>query len=108
LALAVVVNIFSGIDIVYTHLVYIPIILTGIWYPRYAIFLAAVLGMIRIACDYATIEAFKTGTLLRAVMFMVVAYLTSYITLREDRLLNSLGESEERFRRLIDSRRLRR
>jgi hypothetical protein len=41
-------------------------------------------------------------------MFMVVAYLTSYITLREDRLLNSLGESEERFRRLIDSRRLRR
>ena len=34
--------------------------------------------------------------IIRAVMFMVVAYMTRYITLRGDRLLNLLGESEER------------
>jgi hypothetical protein len=77
LLLAVVVNVIYGIDIVYTHLFYIPIILTGIWYPRYAGFCAASLGLIHIACDYATIEAFKITSLLRGVMFMVVAYLTS-------------------------------
>ena len=88
--LAVVVNIIYGIDIVYTHLFYIPIILTGVWYPRYAIFLAAALGLIHIACDYATLGAFKIGSLLRAVMFMVVAYVTSYLALKRDRLFNEL------------------
>jgi len=95
--LAVIVNVLYKIDIVYTHLFYIPIILTGIWYPKYAVFLAAALGLIHIACDYATAETFKIGALLRAVLFMVVAYVTSYLTLRRDRLLNSLRESEDSF-----------
>ena len=93
--LAVVVNVIYRIDIVYTHLFYIPIILTGIWYPRYAGFLAAALGLIHISCEYATLGAFKIGSFLRAVMFMVVANVISYLTLRQDRLLNSLRESEE-------------
>ena len=93
--LAVVVNVIYGIDIVYTHLFYIPIILTGIWYPRYAGFLAAALGLFHISCEYATLGAFKIGSFLRAVMFMVVANVISYLTLRQDRLINSLRESEE-------------
>ena len=102
-ALAVVVNVIYGIDIVYTHLFYVPISLTGIWYPRYAVFLAAALGLIHITCDYTTGETFKIGTLIRTVMFMVVAYVISYLTMRRDRLLNSLRESresEERYREL--------
>jgi hypothetical protein len=85
-----VVNVIYGIDIVYTHLFYIPIILTGIWYPRYALFFAAALGLIHITSDYAAVEAFKIGPLLRAVMFMVVAYVASYLALRRDRLLSEL------------------
>lgn len=87
---AVVVNVLYGIDIVYTHLFYIPIILTGIWYPRYAIFFAAVLGLIHITCDYTAVEAFQMGSLLRAVMFLVVAYVTSSLVLRQDRLFTEL------------------
>ena len=90
LALAVVVNVIYGIDIVYTHLFYLPIILTGIWYPRYAISLAAALGLIHIACDYATIKAFKIETLIRATMFMIVAYVTSYLAQKRDVLFNEL------------------
>ncbi len=52
--LAVVVNLLFAVDIVYTHLFYIPIILTGIWYPRYALLMAAALGLIHIACDHAS------------------------------------------------------
>jgi PAS domain S-box-containing protein len=103
LVLAVVMNVIYEIDILYTHFFYIPIILTGIWYPRYAILLAAALGLIHIACDYATLGAIKVGSLFRAVMFMIVAYVTSYLTLRLDRLLNSLRESEERYRTLIET-----
>jgi diguanylate cyclase (GGDEF)-like protein len=102
LALAVVVNVIYGIGIVYTHLFYIPIILTGIWYPRYAGFFAAALGLIHIACDYMTVEALKFGSLLRAGMFMVVANVTSYLTLRRDRLLNSLRESDEALKQSHD------
>ena len=90
LVLAVVVNVIYGIDIVYTHLFYLPIILTGIWYPRYAILLAAALGLIHIACDYATIEAFKVVSLLRAIMFMIVAYVTGYLAKKRDFLFNEL------------------
>ena len=103
--LALVVNVIYRIDIVYTHLFYVPIILTGIWYPRYAIFLAAALGLIHVASDYAALGALNIGSLLRAVMFMVVAYVTSYLTLKLDRLLHSLRESEERYRTLIETSR---
>ena len=89
-ALTFVVNVRYGIDIVYTHLYYIPIILTGIWYPRYALFFAAALGLIHIASDYANAESFKIGSLLRAVMFMVVAYVTSHLVLKRDRLFREL------------------
>ena len=99
---AVVVNVIYGIDVVYTHLFYIPVILTGIWYPRYAIFLAAALGLIHIACDYTTVKALKIGSLIRAVMFMVVAYVTSYLALGLDRLLNALREGEEKYRTVAD------
>ncbi|MEI7997772.1 MAG: PAS domain S-box protein [Methylococcaceae bacterium] len=90
LVLAVVVNVVYGIDIVYTHLFYLPIILTGIWYPRYAIFIAAALGLIHIACDFATIEAFKAGSLIRAIMFMIVGYVTGYLAQKQNFLFNEL------------------
>lgn len=95
--LSVIVNVFYGIDIVYTHLFYIPIILTGVWYPRYVIPLAVSLGLFHIGCDYATAETFKIGALLRAVLFIAVAYVTRYLTLQRDRLLYSLRASEESF-----------
>ncbi|MHB8908109.1 MAG: hybrid sensor histidine kinase/response regulator [Syntrophales bacterium] len=103
LLLAVVVNLMYGIDIVYTHLFYVPIILTGVWYPRYAGFVAAALGLIHIACDYyQTIETLRLGSLLRAGMFMVVAYVTGYLSSRRDRLLNSLRESQEALKQSHD------
>jgi hypothetical protein len=85
-----VINVIYGIDIVYTHLFYIPIILSGVWYPRYAVFLAVALGVLHVASDYASVEAFKVGPFLRAAMFMVVAYVTSQLVLRQDRLSNEL------------------
>jgi len=90
IALAIVVNAFYGIDTVYTHLFYLPIILTGIWYPRYALFLAAALGLIHIASDYRAVETIKVAPIIRAIMFLVVAAVTAYLVLRRDRLLGEL------------------
>lgn len=85
-----IVNVVYRIDMVYTHLFYVPIILTGIWYPRYALFFAALLGLVHIVSDYSAVAGFKTGPLLRAVMFMVVAYVTSSLAFRRDRLLSEV------------------
>lgn len=90
LVLAVVVNVIYGIDIVYTHFFYLPIILTGIWYPRYAILLASAMGLIHVACDYATTEAFKVVSFLRAAMFIIVAYATSHLAKKRDFLFDEL------------------
>ena len=90
LVLTIIVNGLYGIGIVYTHLFYIPIILTALWYPRTAVFLAASLGLFHIACGYAAQDTFKAESFLRAVVFMLVAYVTGYLALKRDRLFNEL------------------
>lgn len=87
---AVFINFFYGIDIVYTHLFYIPVILTGIWYPRHAILMAIIMGLLHITVDYSTIKEFKIAPCLRAVMFMVVAYVTKSLVTKRERLEHKL------------------
>jgi hypothetical protein len=77
LVLTVVVNVISGIVITYTHLYIYPYQPYWNLVSTTFIFLAAALRLIHIACDYATIKAFKVGSLLRVVVFMVLAYVTS-------------------------------
>ncbi len=43
------INLVSKIDVVYTHLFYIPIILAAIFYHRKAVYLALFLGVFHIA-----------------------------------------------------------
>lgn len=88
--LAVFINVFYGTDIVYTHLFYIPIILTGIWYPRHAILMAIIMGLLHITVDYVTIKEFKMAPCLRAVMFIVVAYVTKSSVTERERLERKL------------------
>ena len=49
--LAIYVNMILGIEVVYTHLFYIPIILAGILYHRKAVYLAISLGFIHIVLN---------------------------------------------------------
>ena len=86
IVLAVVVDFSYGIDVVYTHLFYIPIILTGIWYPRYAILMAVIVGLLHITVDYATIKEFRIAPYLRSAMFIIVAYVTKSLIREREQL----------------------
>jgi hypothetical protein len=88
--LTVIINGIYGIDTVYTHLFYIPIILTGIWYPRYTLDMAAALGLMHIVSDYKAVGVFKVAPFVRMVTFTLVAAVTSYLGLRRDQLLAKL------------------
>ncbi len=63
-----------GIDILYTHLFYLPIILAGLWYYRKAVYVAIFLGLVHIMTTYFMVPgAFVAGTILRSAVFVVVA-----------------------------------
>lgn len=90
LAVTYFVNVFYKIDIVYSHLFYIPIVLCGLWYPDRAIFLALVLGLWHIGADYYAAQAFSLAPLVRAGVFLFVGYLVGTICERRDRLHSQL------------------
>lgn len=87
IGLSIIVNLFYTIDIVYTHLFYIPIVLTGIWYPNYAISLALILGSIHTAISFLSRDVFFVAPILRSLVLLVVAVLTSRVTLKKEEIL---------------------
>ncbi len=101
--LAVYVNVILGIEVVYTHLFYIPIILAGIWYHRKAIYVALSLGVLHIVLSYASDGMLPYESFLRALVFVATAYLVGTIAARKDLLYDGLKASEDSLRRMRDT-----
>jgi PAS domain S-box-containing protein len=101
--LAVYVNVILGIEVVYTHLFYIPIILAGIWYHRKAIYVALSLGVLHIVLSYASDGMLRYESFLRALVFVATAYLVGTIAARKDLLYDGLKASEDSLRRMRDT-----
>jgi PAS domain S-box-containing protein len=91
---------FLGIDVVYTHLFYIPIILAGIWYHRKAVYLALALGVLHISLNYISDGSFAYSPIIRAVLFIVIAYVVGTIAARKDHLYDGLKRSEHDLRQM--------
>jgi PAS domain S-box-containing protein len=101
--LAIYVNLFLGIDIVYTHLFYIPIILAGIWYHRKAVYVALFLGALHIALNYLSMDSLSYSPFLRAAVFVIIAYIIGTIAAKKDLLYVTLKKSEGDLRQMRDS-----
>jgi PAS domain S-box-containing protein len=108
--LAVYVGFFLGIAIIYTHLFYIPILLAGIWYPKRAVYIAFVLGILHILVTTFSPLPLSFNEFARAALFILVAYVVGFVSERakeEQRLRkraeDTLRESEGRFRELFDN-----
>lgn len=97
------INIILGIDVIYTHLFYIPIILAGIWFHKKAVYLALFLGAFYILINYMVDGTFIYGTFFRAAFFLIIAYIIGAIAERKDLLYAELKVSEERLRQSRDS-----
>jgi two-component system, sensor histidine kinase and response regulator len=83
------------IDIVYTHLFYIPILITAIWWNRTSIFIAIFLGMSLIIAGLVSDKGVTLPDVLRAVMFIFVASVTSYYTNKNKIYLSRIIENEK-------------
>jgi len=90
LFMELVLHFYLGIDIIYTHFFYIFLILTGMWYHRKAVFAGCALGALHIGIEYITTGAIAPGVVVRAAMFILVAYLSGY-------LFEKIAEEQNRF-----------
>lgn len=90
--LVVIVHIYYGIDIVYTHFFYLPIIIAGIWYYKKALWVALFLGLFHIAASIIFYRVIDPSTVARAIMFLAVALVVGVIS----------EQKEESSRRMTD------
>jgi len=62
-----------GVDIVYTHFFYIPIIISGLWYEKKAVYIALLLGILHVTADFLSQGLVDTAVYIRVIMFVIVA-----------------------------------
>jgi signal transduction histidine kinase len=91
--IAVYVNIYNNTSIVYTHLFYVPIILTSIWYRRLALLVAVCLGILHVVINLS-LSSFTYEPIIRAVFFIIVGYFASSFAESNFALLNRSKASE--------------
>ncbi|WP_050741823.1 bifunctional diguanylate cyclase/phosphohydrolase [Acetobacterium bakii] len=96
---AVYFNYYRGIDVVYTHLFYVVIIMVGIWFKRFVIQLAIFLGIFHIILDYLSNGFLLPAPILRGFIFLFVAAVVYLLTSRLEcthenlnRILRSVGD----------------
>ena len=95
-------NYFS-LQILYTNLFYIPIILTAIWYRKKVIPLAVFLGCFHIYLTYSALGTLIVGTLERAGVFILLAYVIALISEGKAKEEKKVRKSEEKYRSLVES-----
>ncbi len=86
------------IAVVYTHFYYLIIVVAGLWYGRKAILIAIVFGILHITDTYLTIGIITTDALIRAGMFVIIAFVVGLISEQmncyRDQLLERNNELE--------------
>ncbi len=95
-------NYFS-LQILYTNIFYIPIILTAIWYRKKVIPLAVFLGCFHIYLAYSALGTLIVGTIERAGVFILLAYVIALISEGKVKEEMKVRKSEEKYRSLVES-----
>jgi len=103
IAIAVTVNLIFGIEAVYTHFFYLPIILTALWYPRKGVYLAIVFALLHILLGIQATGAIVPSTIIRATMFIAVALVLGTLSGARQKLYSRVRSSERELRLLLES-----
>jgi signal transduction histidine kinase len=99
LALEVLVHAYLNISVAFTHIFYLPIVIAGIWYYKKAVLLALFLGVLHIAVEYSLAGTlFDPAAVIRAVMFVLVAYVIGSLSESKDLLAE---EREKKHKALL-------
>jgi hypothetical protein len=89
------IHLYWGIEVAYTHVFYILLVLAAIWYHERAVFLAIVLGVMHIVVSYEVLGVLTWPPLLRAMMFILVTAIVAVISSTKDKYQQELLESKK-------------
>ena len=95
--LEIVVHWYLGISVAFSHFFYIPVVLAAVWYGKRAVAVAIILGIAHLAGTYYSIGYFDTGTIIRAVMFVVIALvlgaITDHMKKEQEQIINKVTDA---------------
>jgi PAS domain-containing protein len=100
LIITIYANFYIGIDKVYTHIFYVPIIIAGIWYHRKAIYVALGLGLTYVIASSLHNGIIDPDSILRFLIFLIVAGVVSSLASARERFHNKELQTERAFRRV--------
>jgi hypothetical protein len=89
------IHLFFGIEMAYTHIFYILLVLAAIWYHMRAVFLSIVLGVMHIVVSYSVLGELTWPPLLRAMMFILVTAIVAVISEKKDEYQQELIKSKK-------------
>ncbi len=90
-----------GIQTVFPHIYYVPIILAAYWFRKYGILYAAGMGLVYLACViYFTgyNPNYIVAAAARVVAFIVIAAVVTILSMRISAQRNEIEQSERKFR----------
>jgi PAS domain S-box-containing protein len=99
-AITLFANFIMGIDKVYTHIFYVPIILAGIWYNRKAVYVALALGLFYVAASSIVDGHVDIDSIFRFFTFLIVAFVVDYLAAARERSHRREIQTERAFRKV--------
>jgi HEAT repeat protein len=78
--LELIVHWYLGIEVVYSHFFYVPVVLAAIWYGTRGVFAAVFLGAVLVTGTYVTNGGIDAGSVIRALMFVLVGLVIGVVS----------------------------
>lgn len=98
-------HIFLRVEIVFTHIFYIPIVLAAIWFERRSFLVTALLGTVLIVTDImASLSGFYEDIMRVSVMFFV-NFITVLLAESLEESEEVIHETEEKYRTIVETAR---
>lgn len=91
--LTILINLYLGVQSVYTQFFYVPILIAALWYHKKAVYLAVFFGILHMVINFMATGYFDPATLIRAVMFVFVGVLAGSVAGEKDLLNSKLEKS---------------
>lgn len=96
-------HIILGTEIVFTHLFYIPIIITAIWWKRKAFIFTGLLSIFLIITHFYMDPSVPTEDILRIVMFFFVTTVVVILSEQMEKSRGVIEKSEKKYRSVVES-----
>jgi len=92
-----------GVEVVYTHLFYIPIGLASFWFGKKGFFVALILALV-LLLTHLTVDQLFLNNVMRAFMFCIVGFAVGILSEARNKAENELKDYSEKLEEKVEER----